>query len=212
MKHFLRHTIVALLMTSSLFFTPIEAKIRKIIFLGDSLTAGYQLPQQQAFPALIGKKLVKTEWKTVNAGISGDTSAGGLSRINWILKGQPDIVVIALGANDGLRGTALWTMQNNLDKIVIKSQEAGASVVIIGMQLPTNYGADFRKRFAAVFKNIAQKNVILYIPFLLEGVAMDPELNLSDGLHPNAKGHEIIANHIYKELLPLLEKRERGQL
>ncbi len=189
----------------------VSADPRKIVFLGDSLTAGYQLPVDQAYPVLIGKMLDRNRWETVNAGISGDTTAGGLSRLNWVLRAHPDIVVVALGVNDGLRGTSLWTIQNNLDKMVAKIQDSGASVVIAGMQLPTNYGPSYRKQFARIFAVVAQKYVVGYIPFLLEGVALKPEFNLSDGLHPNAKGHQIIAQTVYTGILPVIKRRELGQ-
>ncbi len=190
---------------------PIFALPKKIVFLGDSLTAGYQLSVEEAYPAVIAKWVDTNQWELVNAGISGDTTAGGLSRLNWVLRSQPDIVVIALGANDGLRGIPLWTIQNNIDKMVAKIQDSGASAIILGMQLPSNYGPNYRKRFSQIFTAVAQKYVVSYVPFMLEGVALKPELNLSDGLHPNAKGHQIIARTVYTVLQPIMKRRELEQ-
>jgi acyl-CoA thioesterase I len=183
----------------------------KLIFLGDSLTAGYQLSSSQAYPALIQAKIANKNWTVVNAGVSGDTTAGGLSRISWILKGNPDIVVVALGANDGLRGIHPLYIQRNLDKIVYRIQESGATAILVGMQLPVNYGQNYRYQFTHVYKQIAQKYVIAFIPFLLEDVATHPEYNLSDGLHPNARGHLIIADRLWPSIQDALKKRERGE-
>jgi acyl-CoA thioesterase-1 len=187
------------------------AKERKVVFLGDSLTAGYQLSVEEAFPALIGKKLEKTEWISVNAGISGDTSAGGLARTKWILKGQPDVVFLALGANDGLRGIPVYATQRNLAKIIELLQGSGATVIVAGMMLPVNYGGTYRKQFSDMYKNLSLRYHTGYMPFLLEGVALNPDLNLADGIHPNAKGHRVLAESIFKVIEPVLKKREHGE-
>jgi len=204
--------IIFLVFLSVVFTNEISAKPRKIVFFGDSLTAGYQLSINDAYPALIGKKLDPKKWEIVNASISGDTTLGGRSRLDWILKSQPDIVVLALGANDGLKGVPASTMQRNLDAMVNQIQKSRASVLLIGMRLPTNYGKTYRQQFEHAYQRVAKRYVITYIPFLLEEVALNPELNLSDGLHPNAKGHDVIASKVLEVLKPIMKRREMGQL
>ncbi len=206
----MKRIVIVLLCVLSLFST-LNAKEKKIVFLGDSLTAGYQMAQEDAYPSLVGKRLRSMGWISVNAGISGDTTAGGLSRIGWILKGQPDIIFLALGANDGLRGIPAYVTQRNLAKIIQQSQDAGVTVIIAGMMLPGNYGPTYRKQFSDIFKNLSLRFHTDYMPFLLQDVALKPELNLADGIHPNAKGHQIMAENIFKVIEPVLKKRERGE-
>jgi acyl-CoA thioesterase I len=182
---------------------------RTILFLGDSITAGYGLDMEQAFPALIQKKIDAKSWnfRVVNAGQSGDTSAGGLSRLEWLLKNRVDILVLELGGNDGLRGLPPETTRQNLQAIIdhTKGKYPEAKVIVAGMKVPPNMGGDYGRRFEAVFVDLAKKNKAVLIPFVLEGVGGSRELNLADGIHPTAKGHEIVAANVWKVLEPVLE-------
>jgi len=180
----------------------------RIIFFGDSLTAGYGVGPDLAFPSLVEKKL-KQEGKKVeviNAGLSGETSAGGLTRINWILNQQVDVFVLELGANDGLRGLPLEQTRNNLQAILEKVKEKNPKVKIIvaGMLVPPNMGPEYSNAFKLLFPDLANQNNAVLVPFLLEGVAGNTKLNQPDGLHPNAKGHEIVAETMVKYLNDVL--------
>ena len=179
-----------------------------IIFLGDSLTAGYGLSEEQAFPALVGARLEAKgiQVEVVNAGISGDTTAGGVSRLDWLLTQNPDVMVVELGANDGLRGLSLAETNANLDDILRRCQEAGAKVLLIGMKIPPSYGVDYAGEFENLFESLASQHGIVVMPFLLAGVAADPELNQGDGIHPNAEGQRRVAANVVPYLLPLLEE------
>lgn len=178
-----------------------------IVFIGDSLTEGYQLPKEYAFPALIQEKInsdEKKDYKVINGGVSGSTSASGPSRLKWFLKSKPKILVLALGANDGLRGLDLKVMESNISAVIEKAKEENIIVVLAGMQIPPNYGAAYSKEFNAVFERLRKKYKTHYVPFLLEGVAGVKKLNLPDGIHPNKEGYVIVANNVYKILEPLL--------
>jgi acyl-CoA thioesterase-1 len=181
---------------------------RVILFLGDSITAGYGLDPEQAFPALIQEKIDAKSWKfkVVNAGQSGDTSAGGLNRLDWLLKNRIDILILELGANDGLRGLPAETTRKNLQAIIdrTKGKYPEAKVIVAGMKVPPNMGGDYGRKFEAVFVDLAKKNKAVLIPFVLEGVGGSRELNLADGIHPTAKGHEIVAANVWKVLEPVL--------
>jgi len=183
---------------------------QRILFLGDSLSAGYGLSKDVAFPALIQEKIDEEDlpFTVVNAGVSGDTSAGGLRRIGWNLRGGVDILVLELGANDGLRGIDPNVMRENLQGIIDKTREANPDVriVIAGMTLPPNLGQDYVDRFEQVFRDLAETNDATLIPFLLEGVAGDATLNLPDGIHPTKRGHEIVAEMVWKHLAPVLQQ------
>jgi acyl-CoA thioesterase I len=179
-----------------------------ILFLGDSITAGYGLDLELAFPALIQEKIDAKRWnfKVVNAGQSGDTSAGGLNRLEWLLKNRVDVLVLELGANDGLRGLPAETTRKNLQAIIdrTKGKYPEAKVIVAGMKVPPNMGGDYGRKFEAVFGDLAKKNKAVLIPFVLEGVGGSRELNLGDGIHPTAKGHEIVAANVWKVLEPVL--------
>jgi acyl-CoA thioesterase-1 len=185
-----------------------------VLCLGDSLTAGLGLDPAQAYPALIQDKIDALGWpyKVVNAGVSGDTTAGGLRRIDWLLRGRVDVVVLALGANDGLRGIDVAVTRANLEKIIAKvkagSQAAGgATVVLAGMQTPPNMGPEFARDFRTLFPELAEQNDVPLIPFLLEGVAADQQLNQSDGVHPNAEGQRLVAENVWRVLEGVLRER-----
>ncbi|MCA6073555.1 arylesterase [Fulvivirga sedimenti] len=176
----------------------------RILFFGDSLTAGYGLSEEQAFPALVEKQLQQRggNYEVINAGLSGETSAGGNSRIDWILRQKIDILVLELGANDGLRGLPLEQTRQNLQSIIDKTRAKNPDVqiVIAGMQVPPNLGEDYASGFRKIFPELAKNNNAVLIPFLLEGVAGDKSLNLPDGIHPNPKGHQIVASNVLKAL------------
>jgi acyl-CoA thioesterase-1 len=181
---------------------------RNILFLGDSITAGYGLDPAEAFPGRVQEKIDAKAWnfKIINAGQSGDTSAGGLSRLDWLLKNRIDVLVLELGANDGLRGLPVENTGKNLQAIIDRTKQRYPQVklIIAGMKLPSNMGADYTRRFERLFVDLAKKNNAALIPFILEGVGGVRELNLTDGIHPTAKGHEIIAGNVWKALEPVL--------
>ena len=182
--------------------------IKTILFFGDSLTAGYGLSPEEAFPALVEKEFNKDgkSCKVVNAGLSGETSAGGLSRIDWILRQPIDVFVLELGGNDGLRGLPLTETKKNLQAIIdkVKVKYPKVKIVVVGMMVPPNMGSDYATQFNEIFPALAKKNQATLMPFLLEGVAGNEKLNLPDGIHPNIEGHKIVAKNVKKLLTPLL--------
>lgn len=180
-----------------------------VIFLGDSLTAGLGLAENQAYPALLDRKLDEAgnPVRVLNAGVSGDTTAGGLSRLDWLLSQKPDVVVVGLGANDGLRALPVEETEKNLREIVRRTKAAGARVLLLGMQIPPNYGPDYTKAFADMYPRIAEDLDVPLVPFLLEKVGGVRELNLEDGIHPNAQGQEIVAANVLPYLAELVEKK-----
>lgn len=170
-----------------------------IVCLGDSITAGLGLSEEEAYPALV-QGLARADgldWRLVNAGVSGDTTAGGLRRVAWLVKGSPDLVLVALGANDGLRGLPVAVSRANLLAIIDRLRAAKVQVALAGMVLPMNYGEDYRTAFAALFPALAAEHHLPLLPFLLEGVGGKPELNQADGIHPTAAGQRLIAAHVY---------------
>ena len=191
-----KYLLLIVLLTA--FSAPLPPKT--ILFFGDSLTAGYGLSPEEAFPALIEKELNKSEKKVkvVNAGLSGETSAGGLSRIDWILRQPVDIFVLELGANDGLRGLPLDQTLKNLQSIIdkVKAKYPQCKMVLAGMMVPPNMGKQYTDSFKNIYPDLAKKNNATLIPFLLEGEAGNEKLNQADGIHPTAEGHKIIATHL----------------
>lgn len=169
-----------------------------VVFLGDSISAGLHLSADEAFPAVLQRDLAAAghPFRLVNAGVSGDTSAGGLRRIDWILKQSPDVLVVELGGNDGLRGQDVAGVESNLRAIVTRAQDAGARVVLLGMQIPTSYGADYAGEFASLYSRIAQDLGVAFVPDFLAGVGGVPEMTLEDGLHPTAAGHKRLARNV----------------
>ena len=186
---------------------PITAP-KVILFYGDSLTAGYGLSTEEAFPALVEKKLNKNEKvvRVINAGLSGETSAGGLTRLDWVIKQQIDIFILELGANDGLRGLPLEETQKNLQSIIdrVKGKFPNVKIVVAGMMVPPNMGPEYTSKFKKIFPDLAKKNNATLIPFLLQDVAGNEKLNIEDGIHPNVEGHKIVADNVIKVLQPLL--------
>jgi acyl-CoA thioesterase-1 len=180
----------------------------RIVALGDSLTAGLGVSPEESYPAQLQRKLDEAgyRYRVINAGVSGDTTAGGLRRVDWVLKSRPDIVILVLGANDGLRGLDLKETRANLEQIIKRLQAAGVRVVLVGMKLPPNYGADYTERFTALYPELARLYGVTYMPFFLEGVAAKTVLNQADGIHPTAAGYRIIVDNLMPVLKPLLVK------
>lgn len=190
-------------------FAVLPVQAQTVLVIGDSLSAGYGLRQQEAWPVLLGDRLKQSGYShvVVNASTSGDTTANGLSRIDAALaSSRPAVVILALGANDGLRGLSPKTLRDNLDAMVRKSQAAGARVLIAGMQLPPNYGPDYTQKFAATFSEVAKATGSALLPFLLDGFASDPKSFLPDGIHPVAAAQPRIVDNIWPPLRPLLGK------
>lgn len=199
--------LILVFIISSLFVHSQDEQ-KTILFYGDSLTAGYGLAPEFAFPALIQDELKQEgrNYKVVNAGVSGETSAGGLSRIDWVLNQKVDIFILELGANDGLRGLPLDQTRTNLQSIIdkVKTRYPECQLIIAGMMVPPNMGSDYASEFSSLYPDLANKNEIKLIPFLLDGVAGDKELNLADGIHPNVEGHKIVAKNVMGVLEPML--------
>jgi acyl-CoA thioesterase-1 len=185
-----------------------RAERPRLVFLGDSLTAGYGLERAQAVPSLIQARLKAEgyDYEVVNAGVSGDTSAGGLSRFEWSLEGDVRVLVVELGANDGLRGLPVPAMKRNLDEIIRRAKQRGISVLLTGMEAPPNYGPTYTAEFRQAYSDLAREHKVAFVPFYLIGVAGIPSLNISDGIHPNPAGARIVEGTIWRALEPLLSK------
>lgn len=185
-----------------------------ILFFGNSLTAGLGVEPEEAFPALIQDKLdsLESNYEVVNAGLSGETTAGGRSRIDWVLNQDVDIFVLELGANDGLRGVAVDETKRNLQAIIdtVREKNPETEIILTGMQMPPNMGEDYTRRFSNVFPELAEENDIHLVPFLLEDVGGVPELNQNDRIHPNPQGHEILAANVWDVLKQVIEERENS--
>ncbi len=183
-----------------------STEMKKLVILGDSLTEGYGVSKEQAFPAILEKIIQRDhkKWTVVNAGISGSTTASADQRLRWILKSKPHMVMIALGANDGLRGVKVEESEKNLEKVITLAKESEVKVILAGLYIPPNYGAEYGKKFRRVYERLAKKHNLLFISFLLDGVGGVSSLNLADGIHPNEKGHQIIAENAYKVLKGVL--------
>ena len=188
-------------------FAPAAAEPIHIVALGDSLTAGYGLSREDSFPAQLERRLRAAghDATVVNAGVSGDTSAGGAARIEWLLSETPDLVIVELGANDGLRGLDPAATEANLDKIIRVARDAGARVLLAGMLAPPNLGRDYGAEFNAVFPDLAEAHDVVYYPFFLDGVAAESGYDIGDGLHPNAAGIAVIVERILPYVVRALE-------
>jgi acyl-CoA thioesterase-1 len=181
---------------------------RVIVAFGDSLTAGQGVGPEQSYPALLASKL-RTEgysYRVVNAGVSGDTTAGGLRRVDWALKSKPDIVLLELGVNDAFRGQELDRVRANLDALVTRFEAAGARVLLLGMRLPPNYGADYAGRFEKIYAEVAERRKVALMPFFLDGVGAVARLNQPDGIHPTAEGYRIVVERLWPFLEPMLRR------
>lgn len=190
--------------------TPASNATKTILFFGNSLTAGYGLEPSQAFPALIQKKIdsLGLNYKVINSGLSGETSAGGKSRISWVLKQKVDVFILELGANDGLRGIDLQATKQNLQAIIdtVKAKSPEVEIIIAGMEMPPNMGQAYTTQFRNLYKDLAKENDAKLISFLLEGVGGVRELNQPDGIHPTAEGNKIVAENVWKVLEPVLRE------
>jgi len=201
---------IKVLLTAILFLTAASSIAQDeftILFLGDSLTEGYGLQENESFPSLIESRLATDDMdhvRIINAGISGSTSASGLSRLQWYIRSRPDLMVLSLGANDGLRGLSIEEMKANLTKTIKYALDNNVQVAITGMLVPPNMGPEYTEAFAQVFPDLAEEYNIPFMPFLLQDVAAIPELNQADGIHPNVEGTKIVAENVYRFLKPLL--------
>jgi acyl-CoA thioesterase-1 len=184
----------------------------RVVALGDSLTAGYGLLESQSYPALLQQHIDTDgyEYEVVNAGVSGDTTAGGVRRLDWALEGNVRVLIVALGGNDGLRGLAVPEMKQNLTTIVQRAKERGIAVILAGMEAPPNFGQEYAASFRQAFRDVALKERVIFIPFLLQNVGGHPELNQGDGIHPNAQGASVVAGTVWKVLRPVLDQMADG--
>lgn len=184
----------------------------RIVAFGDSLTAGLGVTPDESYPAQLQQRLDAAGYPylVVNAGVSGDTTAGGLRRVAWVLNNKPTVVILELGGNDGLRGLNLAETRTNLEKIIRQLQAQKVTILLAGMKLPPNYGLDYTTRFEALYADLARTHHLTLIPFLLEGVAAKPSLNQADGIHPTAEGYQVVAETVLKTLQPLLKKEGRA--
>jgi acyl-CoA thioesterase I len=192
--------------TSASAKSPKSSNEKTILFIGDSLTAGYGVKKEEAFPALVGQ-LLKAKGhnvKIVNGGISGSVSAEADRRLNWFLKAKPDILFLALGANDGLKGTPPSVIKKNLAQAIDLAQKNDVKVLLVGVRIFTNFGQEYTREFERIYHDLAKEKGVPLMPFLLEGVALNKELNLPDGKHPNAEGHKVLAGNVARELEKLL--------
>lgn len=186
----------------------VASDLKNIVFFGNSITAGYGVEQSEAFPALIQEKIdsLKLHYKVINAGVSGETSAGGKSRVDWVLQQSVDVFVLELGGNDGLRGIPLSETKKNLQSIIdeVKKKYPDAKIVLAGMEIPPNMGKKYTEEFRVLYHELSEKNQTLLIPFLLKGVGGEPELNQGDGIHPNVEGHKTVAENVWAVLEKVL--------
>jgi acyl-CoA thioesterase-1 len=180
----------------------------RIVAFGDSLTAGLGVQADESYPAQLQRRLdsLGYHYRVINAGVSGDTTAGGLRRVSWILNNKPELVILELGVNDGLRGLPVDHTQSNLRQIIRQLQEAGTTVVLAGMKLPPNYGQDYTARFEALYQKLAKESQLPLIPFFLEGVGGSSSLNQADGIHPTKEGYKLIVEEVLKVLRPVLNE------
>ncbi len=201
---FVRHLVCITLLSLPLLSCHGSSEPRplRIVVLGDSLTAGFNLEEEQAFPARLEAALRAVDWPVtiINAGVSGDTTAAGLARLDWVLEEEPDILILQLGANDALRGLPPQRARNNLDEMIARAKSRNTRVILAGMKAPMNLGLGYRREFNPIYPKLAEKHDIPLYPFFLEGVAGKSELNLPDGIHPNAEG----VNEIVRRFKPFL--------
>ena len=183
-----------------------HASAKRIAFLGDSITAGYGVAAAEAFPAVVEALLRERgqDVEAINAGVSGDTSAGGLERLDWVLRSKPDVLVVELGANDALRGQPLPGIEDNLREIVARARERGVRVLLVGMDIPTSYGPAYTREFAQLYERLAREERVALVPRFIREVGLDPELMQPDGLHPTVEGHRRLAALLVPVLAPLL--------
>jgi len=200
--------LIILEKTENVMATEVKQEKLAVLALGDSLTAGFGVQEEESFPSRLQLKIDQFNlgYKVINAGVSGDTTAGGVRRIEWLMKHKPNIVILALGANDGLRGLSIKEMRTNLETMIRISHDNNAKVLLAGMKALPNYGEDYQVEFEAVYFDLAKKYDLILLPFLLEGVAGVREYTRPDGLHPTASGYKIVADLVWRYLHPMLIK------
>lgn len=208
----LRPAVLLLLLSGTSLFaapTPTPDARPRIVAFGNSLTAGLGVGTDESYPAQLQRRLdqLNYRYRVINAGVSGDTTAGGVRRIAWVLSSKPDLVILELGGNDGLRGLSLEQTKRNLNEIIRRLQQARVTVVLAGMKLPPNYGREYTNGFEAIYPALAKQYGLALIPFFLEGVAASSTLNQADGIHPTKEGYRVIVEQILKVLSPLLDQR-----
>lgn len=195
------------LILSIFLFTSYSHAQKRLIVLGDSLTEGFGVAKESAFPAVLEKKLHaigKKDWAVINAGVSGSTTASGPSRLKWLLKSKPDMILLVLGANDGLRGLKVEESQKNLAGTIEMAKANKVRVVLGGLYMPPNYGKDYTEKFKKMYASLAAQYKLTFIPFVLDKVGGNPKYNLSDGIHPNEEGHKIIAENVFEVVKDVL--------
>jgi acyl-CoA thioesterase-1 len=209
-----RYGVAALLFNVALMFDPVIgfARTPEVLAFGDSLTAGYGLPGNEAFPAALEARLRKQgiDVHIVNAGVSGDTTTDGLARLDWALAAKPDFVILALGANDAMRGIDPKIVRANLDKMIAKIEQSGAKLLLLGMLAPPNWGAQYKQDFDKIYPALATAHHVPLYPFFLDGVAMDQALNQPDGIHPNERGVAILVDRIAPLVAQLISGKTEG--
>ncbi|MBF0453737.1 MAG: arylesterase [Magnetococcales bacterium] len=200
--------LLTLLLSFLYFTTTVYGGDAVILCYGDSLTAGFGVDAQEAYPARLQKRLQAEGFphRVVNAGVSGDTTAGALSRLGWAMRAKPTLAIVTLGANDGLRGQSITAMEENLEQIILRLQKAGVQILLGGMKIPPNYGKEYTTAFAEVYPRLAKKHHLPLLPFFLAGVAGEPAYTLEDGIHPNAQGYGLILETVWRGVLPLLNR------
>jgi acyl-CoA thioesterase-1 len=213
--HWLSHSLSAIL-TVCCFHTavandssdPIDTWPRIVAF-GDSLTAGLGVNRDDSYPAQLQRRLIELDYRyrVINAGVSGETTAGGLRRVPWVLGSKPDVVILELGGNDGLRGLSLEQTKHNLSRIIEQLRQAGTTIILAGMKLPPNYGQDYIRGFESIYPDLARRYDLAFIPFFLEGVAASAALNQADGIHPTREGYRIVVEQVLQVLGPVLRAR-----
>jgi acyl-CoA thioesterase I len=203
------HLVFAVALLISASASSLAAEAKRIVVLGDSIAAGFGVDPDEAYPALLQQKIdeAKLPYTIINAGVSGDTTAGGLRRVNWVLRQPVDILILELGGNDGLRGLAVSDTRANLQAIIDRARQKHPKIKILlaGMKMPANMGAEYTADFEKIFPEIAQKNKTALIPFLLENVGGKADLNLPDRIHPTPAGHQLVTQNIWPHLKPLLK-------
>ena len=200
--------ILHLIISSSGMKNPSDGRLKTILFFGDSITAGLGIDPDQAFPALIQKKVEGEKWmfRVINGGVSGETSAGGLRRIDWVLQRKIDVLILELGGNDALRGVDLENTKSNLQGIIerVRKKDPEVRIIVAGMQAPPNLGLAYTTKFQKMYPDLVKKNKTDFIPFILQDVGGIRDLNLPDGIHPTVEGHKIVAETVWKVLKPVL--------
>lgn len=196
--------LILLLVSQASFAQTLEtSKQKTLVIIGDSLTEGFGVARESAFPALMQEKI--KDWKIINSGISGATTASAKGRVQWILKTKPQVVMLILGANDGLRGLKVSESQKNLDEAIELLKKNNITVVLGGLYMPPNYGKKYSDEFKEMYSKLAQKHKVRLVPFILDKVAGDPKYNLTDGIHPNEEGHKLIAENVYNSIKDVLK-------